>query len=51
MNEGVLIYPHQLFENNSLLKKGRKVFLIEELLLFTQYTFHKQKLVFHRASM
>ncbi len=51
MNEGVLIYPHQLFEENSLLKKGRKVFIIEEPLLFTQYTFHKQKLIFHRASM
>lgn len=51
MNEGVLIYPHQLFEKNELLQKGRKIFLIEEPLLFTQYIFHKQKLVFHRASM
>ena len=51
MNEGVLIYPHQLFEKNELLQKGRKVFLIEDPLLFTQYIFHKQKLVFHRASM
>ncbi len=51
MNEAVLVYPHQLFEDNTLLKKGRKVFLIEEPLLFTQYAFHKQKLVFHRASM
>jgi deoxyribodipyrimidine photolyase-related protein len=51
MNEGILVYPHQLFENNELLQKDRKVFLIEEPLLFTQYIFHKQKLVFHRASM
>ncbi|MBD3796248.1 MAG: TIGR03643 family protein [Campylobacterales bacterium] len=45
-----LIYPHQLFRNISLLK-GKKVLLIEEPLFFTQYRFHIQKLVMHRASM
>lgn len=51
MSEAVLIYPHQLFEKHPLIKNGIKVFLIEEPLMFTQYTFHKQKLIFHRASM
>ncbi len=46
-----LLFPHQLFENNPALKKGQPVFIVEEYLFFNQYTFHKQKLVFHRASM
>ncbi|RXK00527.1 cryptochrome/photolyase family protein [Arcobacter sp. CECT 8986] len=45
-----LIYPHQLFENIDILK-DKKVLLIEEPLFFTQYKFHIQKLVLHRASM
>lgn len=49
--ETVLIFPHQLFENNPLVKPGVKIFIIEEYLFFKQYAFHKQKLVFHRASM
>ena len=46
-----LIFPHQLFKNHPSLVKGRKVVLIEEWLFFHQYSFHKQKLVLHRASM
>lgn len=46
-----LLFPHQLFEKNPALKKGQPVFVIEESLFFNQYSFHKQKLVFHRASM
>lgn len=45
-----LVYPHQLFENIKNLK-DKKVILIEEPLFFTQYNFHIQKLVLHRASM
>lgn len=52
MNHAVLIYPHQLFEDNPLLfKKDLQIFLVEEPLMFTQYAFHKQKLMFHRATM
>ncbi|MEM9361365.1 MAG: cryptochrome/photolyase family protein [Bacteroidota bacterium] len=47
----VLIFPNQLFEENTLISKDSKVFLIEEYLYFKQYQFHKQKLAFHRASM
>lgn len=46
-----IVFPHQLFKNNPCLKNGQKVILIEEFLFFKQYRFHKNKLVFHRASM
>ncbi len=46
-----LIFPHQLFENNELLLHCQEVYLIEEYLFFKQYTFHKMKLAYHRASM
>ena len=51
MKKAVLIYPHQLFEKHPLLENGVTVFLVEEPLMFTQYNFHKQKLIFHRATM
>ncbi|MDZ7604327.1 MAG: cryptochrome/photolyase family protein [Cyclobacteriaceae bacterium] len=51
MSAATLIFPHQLFEKHPALSKGHIVFLVEEYLFFTQYNFHKQKLVFHRASM
>lgn len=46
-----LIFPHQLFEHHPALEKNRRVYLVEEMLFFRQYRFHKQKLVLHRASM
>ena len=46
-----LLFPHQLFKEIDLLKQFDKIYLIEESLFFTQYKFHKQKLVLHRASM
>lgn len=45
------IFPHQLFEQHPAVKPGRPVYLIEETLFFNLYTFHKKKLVLHRASM
>lgn len=51
MKTAFLIFPHQLFREISLLKKAANVYLIEERLFFTQYKFHKQKLVLHRAGM
>ena len=51
MENALLIFPHQLFESHPALEKKRDVFLVEEHLFFRQYNFHKQKLVFHRASM
>ena len=46
-----LIYPHQIFRKNPALGGADLVYLIEEPLFFTQFRFHKQKLVLHRASM
>lgn len=50
-HEVSLIFPHQLFENNPCLDLNRTVYLVEEFLFFRQYNFHKQKLVYHRATM
>jgi deoxyribodipyrimidine photolyase-related protein len=46
-----LVFPPQLFEKHPALVKNQAVFIVEEFLFFKQYNFHKQKLVFHRASM
>ncbi len=46
-----LIFPHQLFKANPAVAAGRKVYLVEEYLFFSQYQFHQQKILFHRASM
>lgn len=46
-----LLFPHQLFRNPPLNNRGIPVYLVEEFLFFNQYPFHKQKIVFHRASM
>lgn len=51
MTEATLIYPHQLFADNALLARDRRVYLIEDQLFFTQFRFHIQKLLLHRASM
>lgn len=49
--EVTIIFPNQLFKNNPATANGRKIYLVEEWFYFTQYNFHKQKLVLHRASM
>jgi len=46
-----LIFPHQLYKENPCLDKTRKVVLYEDPLYFSQYKFHQQKLVFHKATM
>ncbi len=51
MKEARIILPHQLFEDTTAFQKDTSVFLIEETLFFNQFNFHKQKIVFHRASM
>ena len=45
-----LIFPHQLFEE-TLAQEADVFYLVESELFFKQYAFHKQKLIFHRASM
>ena len=51
MKTASVIFPHQLFKPNPVLKKKVPVFLVEEALFFRQYRFHKNKIVLHRASM
>lgn len=46
-----LIYPHQLFHGHPAVREARHALLVEEPLFFTQYPFHKKKLILHRASM
>ncbi|HQR44231.1 MAG TPA: cryptochrome/photolyase family protein, partial [Gemmatales bacterium] len=49
--QAALVFPHQLFEHHPALHQAEMVFVIEEPLFFTQYAFHRQKLMLHRASM
>ena len=46
-----ILFPHQLFKQSPLLENGLPIYLMEEFLFFNQYSFHKQKLAFHRACM
>ena len=46
-----LIFPTQLFSDISYLKNTNLIYLIEEPRYFTDFSFHKLKLAFHRASM
>lgn len=46
-----LVFPHQLYRQNPCISAKRKVVFAEDHLYFSQYTFHKQKLILHRASM
>jgi deoxyribodipyrimidine photolyase-related protein len=51
MKECTIIFPHQLFKSHPALGKGRIVVMVEEWLFFSQYPFHKHKIILHRASM
>lgn len=51
MTTAALIYPHQLFAEHPALQDVSQVVLVEEPLFFTQYRFHRQKLILHRATM
>ena len=45
------IFPIQLFYNINLDDEIKNIYLIEEPRFFTDFRFHKLKLVYHRASM
>jgi deoxyribodipyrimidine photolyase-related protein len=51
MSKILLVFPHQLFKLEFLNFKVDEIYIVEEYLFFKQYSFHQQKLVFHRASM
>lgn len=51
-----IVFPHQLFDPHPALQRDRPVYLVEDSLFFGNdehqpITFHKHKLVLHRASM
>ena len=51
MKEAAIIFPTQLFSDHPCLGNARHVFLVEEPRYFTDFQFHKKKLILHRASM
>ena len=51
MSKVALVFPHQLFKQAEALQHVETVYLVENDLYFSQYKFHKQKIVLHRASM
>ena len=51
MKAVTLVFPHQLFEKHPAIATDRLVVIVEEPLFFRQFRFHKQKLLFHRATM
>lgn len=51
MQTAAIIYPHQLFHPHPALAGANKIFVVEEPLFFRQYSFHRQKLILHRATM
>ena len=46
-----LIFPHQIFYNHPILNFDNEIIVIEEHLFFNQYSFHKGKLAYHRATL
>jgi deoxyribodipyrimidine photolyase-related protein len=51
-DSAALIFPHQLFSPHPCLEGGiSEVILVEEDRFFSAFSFHKKKLVFHRASL
>ncbi len=46
-----LIFPHQLFDPHPAAEGVKRVVFVEEPLLFSQYAFHRQKLLLHHASV
>jgi deoxyribodipyrimidine photolyase-related protein len=51
MKAAALIFPHQLFASHPALVPGRPAYLVEEPRFFSDFAFHQQKLVLHRASL
>jgi deoxyribodipyrimidine photolyase-related protein len=51
MQKARIVFPHQLHRQLPDHHTECHWFLVEELLFFKQFPFHKQKLILHRASM
>jgi deoxyribodipyrimidine photolyase-related protein len=46
-----IIFPHQLFANHPALAATGEVYLVEDRRFFSDFRFHKKKLLFHVESM
>lgn len=51
MAKTLLIFPHQLFEDSDLFHEIKFAIIVEDYHFFGRMNFHKQKLIFHRATM
>jgi deoxyribodipyrimidine photolyase-related protein len=51
MKPTLVVFPHQLWQNHPGLDVADRVILVEDPLFFSQFRFHCQKLILHRASM
>jgi deoxyribodipyrimidine photolyase-related protein len=51
MKNVAIIFPHQLFESHPALSITRDACLVEDERFFTDFKFHKKKLLFHIESM
>lgn len=49
--QATLIFPHQLFKTHPAVSKEHLIILVEDPRFFSDFAFHKQKLILHRASM
>ena len=51
MKKIAIVFPHQLFDDHPALSKTRDVCLVEDGRFFTDFNFHKKKILFHIESM
>ncbi|MBD3272257.1 MAG: cryptochrome/photolyase family protein [Elusimicrobia bacterium] len=51
IRSAAIIFPHQLFKDNPVLAHDRRIFLVEHGRFFTDYNFHKHKLILHHATL
>lgn len=47
----VILFPHQMFIHDERVVSAEQIIFFEHPLFFTQYNFHVQKILLHRASM
>ena len=48
--KAAIIFPHQLFKQNTFLHKVNRIYLVFEELFFHQFKFHKSKIAYHYAA-
>lgn len=51
MSECTVIFPHHLFDRHPCVSPQRKIVLVEDERFFSDFRFHRKKLLLHRASL